>query len=348
MKLSQLAAKFGVSRERARQLEQRLKGRIRAYLQEELGEDFEPPAKKRRPGETIAQPIAISAVPRLRTAHSAPGSLTKMEEMVEVGWSDAQADCRRVFEENSHPMWVVEDLELVDVNRAALLHYGYSRDEFLGHDHRRSRRRKAAAADQDRPAAGARSGNIGGRTDRSSTWRSPRSRSPSAGGRRRWTPFSTSPTGGGRRPRPAISISCWRRSTTRWSPATTSSSSRGGTPPPNRPTEDAPKRCWDSRTRWCSAPISSGVQRAEAIKRLLETGRFHGELTHRRGDGKRIHIESRAAALFDRDGKRLGYVSVNRDITERRYAQETIRALLKRGAHGAGGGAGAHRPRAAR
>ena len=51
--------------------------------------------------------------------------------MVEAGWSDAQADCRRVFEENSHPMWVVEALEVVDVNRAALLHYGYSRDEFL-------------------------------------------------------------------------------------------------------------------------------------------------------------------------------------------------------------------------
>ena len=71
-----------------------------------------------------------------------------------------------------------------------------------------------------------------------------------------------------------------------------------------------------------------GFERAEAIKRLLETGRFHGELTHRRADGKRIHIESRAAALFDSDGKRLGYVSVNRDITERRYAEETIRALL--------------------
>ena len=71
-----------------------------------------------------------------------------------------------------------------------------------------------------------------------------------------------------------------------------------------------------------------GVERTEAIKRLLDTGRFHGELTHRRADGRRIHIESRAAALFDSAGKRLGYVSVNRDITERRYAEETIRALL--------------------
>ena len=71
-----------------------------------------------------------------------------------------------------------------------------------------------------------------------------------------------------------------------------------------------------------------GVERAEAIQRLVETGRFHGELTHRRGDGKRIHIESRAAAFFDSAGRRLGYVSVNRDVTERRYAEETIRALL--------------------
>ena len=71
-----------------------------------------------------------------------------------------------------------------------------------------------------------------------------------------------------------------------------------------------------------------GVERTEAIKRLLETGRFQGELTHRRKDGKRIHIESRAAAFFDSDGKRLGYVSVNRDVTERRFAEETIRALL--------------------
>src|SRR5437763_11227804 len=31
-----------------------------------------------------------------------------------------------------------------------------------------------------------------------------------------------------------------------------------------------------------------GVERAEAIKRLLDTGRFHGERTHRRADGRRI------------------------------------------------------------
>ena len=64
MKLARLAAKFGVSRERARQLEQRLKERIRAYLQEELGDDFELPVNKRRHEEPIVVPMANSAVPR--------------------------------------------------------------------------------------------------------------------------------------------------------------------------------------------------------------------------------------------------------------------------------------------
>jgi PAS domain S-box-containing protein len=54
-----------------------------------------------------------------------------VNERIEAGWSDAQADCRRLFEENGHPMWVVEGEGMVDVNRAALVHYGYSRGEFL-------------------------------------------------------------------------------------------------------------------------------------------------------------------------------------------------------------------------
>ncbi len=52
-------------------------------------------------------------------------------ERVEAGWSEAQTDCRRLFEENSQPMWVVELSNVLDVNQAAVLQYGYSRDEFL-------------------------------------------------------------------------------------------------------------------------------------------------------------------------------------------------------------------------
>jgi PAS domain S-box-containing protein len=52
-------------------------------------------------------------------------------EMVGDEWSNAQADLRRLFEENGHPMWVRDGTQIVAVNRAATIHYGYSRDEFL-------------------------------------------------------------------------------------------------------------------------------------------------------------------------------------------------------------------------
>jgi RNA polymerase sigma-32 factor len=65
MKLTRLATKFGVSRERTRQVEQRLKARIRDYLLEELGDNFDPPLDgggRRR--KTIARVRANSAAPR--------------------------------------------------------------------------------------------------------------------------------------------------------------------------------------------------------------------------------------------------------------------------------------------
>jgi PAS domain S-box-containing protein len=41
---------------------------------------------------------------------------------------------RILFENNSHPMWVfdIETLQFLDVNEAAIRHYGYTREEFLG------------------------------------------------------------------------------------------------------------------------------------------------------------------------------------------------------------------------
>ena len=53
-KLTELATSFGVTRERVRQLEGRLKARIRAYLQAELRDEF----------EVSALPMANSAIPR--------------------------------------------------------------------------------------------------------------------------------------------------------------------------------------------------------------------------------------------------------------------------------------------
>jgi RNA polymerase sigma-32 factor len=65
--LGQLASQFGVTRERTRQLEQRLKKRLRAYLQGELGDAFEAPARAagRRPphsADPVDKTIAVSTV----------------------------------------------------------------------------------------------------------------------------------------------------------------------------------------------------------------------------------------------------------------------------------------------
>jgi RNA polymerase sigma-32 factor len=59
--LSDLATQFAVTRERARQLEQRLKARLRQYLQRELGDDFELPVTGRGRRKTISRTIAQSS-----------------------------------------------------------------------------------------------------------------------------------------------------------------------------------------------------------------------------------------------------------------------------------------------
>jgi PAS domain S-box-containing protein len=251
-------------------------------------------------------------------------------EMVEAGWSDAQADCRRVFEENSHPMWVVDDLALVDVNQAALLHYGYSRDEFLGMT-------IDDLSIETPPQTGAEV-KIG--QNPRAVWRHRRKDGSFIDVE--VTSFAVTFRG-----RPAsldsvLDVSYRRRTEeqTRYlelllatvTDAVVASDDKFVLTGWNAAAESTYGRRAEEVLGQPDALVFRtdfvGVQRAEAIKRLLETGRFHGELTHRRNDGKRIHIESRAAALFDSEGKRLGYVSVNRDITERRYAEETIRALL--------------------
>jgi RNA polymerase sigma-32 factor len=72
--LSQLATKFGVTRERTRQVELRLKARIRAYLEDEMGDGLESPFDGRFPqrqrGETPAG--ATIALAMVNSAASGP------------------------------------------------------------------------------------------------------------------------------------------------------------------------------------------------------------------------------------------------------------------------------------
>jgi len=261
------------------------------------------------------------------------------EAIVEDGWSEAQVDCRRVFEENSHPMWVLQELAVVDVNRAALLQYGYTRDEFLAMSlddievvgELAKEPRHSAAKPPMTKVGGASGGALkhqkkdGSLIDVEITSFTVTFRGRPA------LLYSTLDVTYLRRAEAqtryldlllatvtdAVVASDDKFIVTGWNAAAESTYGRRADEVLGRP--DA----LVFRTNFV------GVEHTEAIQRLVETGRFHGEFTHRRGDGKRIHIESRAVALVDCAGHRIGYVSVNRDITERRCAEETIRALLR-------------------
>ena len=244
-----------------------------------------------------------------------------MSDLVTSGWSQGQADCRRVFEDNALPMWIVDAEDFVEVNPAAELHYGYSRAEFLAMTIRDLEVTAELKTDSLFKEHQKKDGTI---IDVEIT---------SFG-----IQFSGHPA-----VLSSVSDVTYRRRTeaqTRYldlllatvTDAVVASDDKFILTSWNAAAESTYGRRADEVLGQPDALVFRtdfvGVERAEAIQRLVETGRFHGELTHRREDGKRIHIESRAAAFFDSAGRRLGYVSVNRDITERRYAEEMIRALL--------------------
>ncbi|MCC6224391.1 MAG: PAS domain S-box protein [Thermoleophilia bacterium] len=71
-----------------------------------------------------------------------------------------------------------------------------------------------------------------------------------------------------------------------------------------------------------------GAGADETRRRLAETGRWHGEVAQRTRDGGRVRIQSTARAVRDREGRLLGYVTVNRDVTRERAEAEAL-ALLE-------------------
>jgi PAS domain S-box-containing protein len=69
----------------------------------------------------------------------------------------------------------------------------------------------------------------------------------------------------------------------------------------------------------------------EEIKaQLLRDGQWQGELTHSKRDGSRITVASRWSMWWSPDGKPLGFLEVNSDITERKRAEEGLRTISGR------------------
>ena len=75
---------------------------------------------------------------------------------------------------------------------------------------------------------------------------------------------------------------------------------------------------------------SPGEQRAETLQVLSETGRFRAEVITYHKDGTPIHTEVVTVALRGERGQITGYLSINRDMTERKRAEETLRESRRR------------------
>ncbi len=69
----------------------------------------------------------------------------------------------------------------------------------------------------------------------------------------------------------------------------------------------------------------SGVDKEAMLRSIAELGQWRGEATQVRKDGSRFPVEVSSIVLRDENGRITGYLSLNRDITERKRAEETLR-----------------------
>lgn len=64
----------------------------------------------------------------------------------------------------------------------------------------------------------------------------------------------------------------------------------------------------------------------ESNRSMEETGSWHGENIHYKKDGTQLYVESSVSLLKDENGATVGMLAVVRDITDRKRAEEELRA----------------------
>lgn len=65
-------------------------------------------------------------------------------------------------------------------------------------------------------------------------------------------------------------------------------------------------------------------------EKLFRTGSWEGELVHSTKTEKRITVESRQVLQYDQQGQNIGILEINRDVTPRKQAEESLRNLSAR------------------
>ena len=68
----------------------------------------------------------------------------------------------------------------------------------------------------------------------------------------------------------------------------------------------------------------SDEERVAAREILKESATSRSERIYKRRDGRTIYVEASTIALLDQDGRMTGYVSVHRDITERKWSEQAL------------------------
>jgi PAS domain S-box-containing protein len=77
-------------------------------------------------------------------------------------------------------------------------------------------------------------------------------------------------------------------------------------------------------TKFINTEYLTGTNSEDALQQVLEHGHWQGEVTQNRKDGSRFTVMASVSLIKDDEGKSVGFVAINRDITESKRVEEKL------------------------